>query len=127
MKCSYAKFMPYIFTDNELNRITQAADNLPYGRRTHHHQKIYPVLIRILIGTGMRISEVLALKRCDVGLQNGVIKAVNSKNGISRYIPVAESLINALTVYASQTLDPVGYDAPFSYHLIRVDIIHMMQ
>lgn len=113
MKCPCPKFRPYIFTDSELNKITLAADNLPYGQRSHHHQKIYPILIRILIGTGMRISEVLALNCCDIDLSNGVIKVINSKNGLSRYIPVSESLLNALKVYTRQPVDHVGYDDPF--------------
>ena len=37
----------------------------------------------MLIGTGMRIGEVLALKRGDVDPINGVVKVINGKSGVS--------------------------------------------
>jgi len=112
-KTSYTKFRPYIFSDDELIRITRAADNLPFGRRSNKHQKIYPILIRILIGTGMRISEVLAITKDDIDISQGVIKAINSKNGVSRYIPVSDSLSNALDIYARKELTNLKSDVPF--------------
>lgn len=93
------KFRPYIFTEDELERIVHAADHLPYGRRSHGHVRVYPVISRILIGTGMRIGEVISLKASDVEVDQGVIKAINGKNNISRYIPVSDSLGKVLGDY----------------------------
>ncbi len=88
------------------------ADSLSPARRSTAHQQIYPVLVRILIGTGMRIGEVLALTRGDVDPINGVIKVINGKNGVSRYIPVSDSLKKILCDY-SDTIDMSDEEKPF--------------
>ena len=112
MRAARSEFRPYIFSDNELHRLASAADALPPARRSSVHQQVYPVLVRLLIGTGMRIGEVLALTRADVDPSNGVINVINGKNGVSRYIPVADSLKKILHDYA-ETIDMAEWNKPF--------------
>lgn len=112
MKITRCEFRPYIFSDEELHRLVVVADSLSPSYRTKSHQQIYPVLVRMLIGTGMRIGEVLALKRGDVDPINGVVKVINGKNGVSRYIPVSDSLKMVLSSYA-ETIDMSDEDKPF--------------
>ena len=112
MRVARSEFRPYIFSDNELHRLASAADALPPARRSSVHQQVYPVLVRLLIGTGMRIGEVLALTRADVDPSNGVINVINGKNGVSRYIPVADSLKKILHDYA-ETIDMAEWNKPF--------------
>lgn len=112
MRAARSEFRPYIFSDNELHRLASAADALPPARRSCVHQQVYPVLVRLLIGTGMRIGEVLALTRADVDPSNGVINVINGKNGVSRYIPVADSLKKILHDYA-ETIDMAEGNKPF--------------
>jgi integrase len=112
MRAARSEFRPYIFSDNELHRLASAADALPPARRSCVHQQVYPVLVRLLIGTGMRICEVLALTRADVDPSNGVINVINGKNGVSRYIPVADSLKKILHDYA-ETIDMAEGNKPF--------------
>ncbi len=112
MQSARSEFRPYIFSDDELHRLANAADMLPAARRSSTHQQIYPVLVRLLIGTGMRIGEVLALTRADVDHLNGVINVINGKNGVSRFIPVAESLKRVLRGYA-ETIDMSDEEKPF--------------
>ena len=112
MKITRCEFRPYIFSDEELLRLVVVADSLSPSYRTKSHQQIYPVLVRMLIGTGMRIGEVLALKREDVDPINGVVKVINGKNGVSRYIPVSDSLKMVLSSYA-ETIDMSDEDKPF--------------
>lgn len=112
MRAARSEFRPYIFSDNELHRLASAADALPPARRSSVHQQVYPVLVRLLIGTGMRIGEVLALTRADVDPSNGVINVINGKNGVSRYIPVADSLKKILHDYV-ETIDMAEGNKPF--------------
>lgn len=112
MKCPRSEFRPYIFSDDELKQMVAVSDQLPPGRRTNEHQLIYPVLIRLLIGTGMRIGEAISLERHDVDCENGIIKVINGKNGVSRYIPVSDSLKKSLSDY-SESLDMLDGDKPF--------------
>jgi integrase len=95
------RFRPYIFNDDEINRIISAADNLRKWQHRERRSEIYPIIMRILIGTGMRISEVLILRHSDIDPDNGVIKAINGKNGVSRYIPVTDNLNSAIKTYMS--------------------------
>ena len=111
MRAARSEFRPYIFSDNELHRLASAADALSPARRSSVHQQVYPVLVRLLIGTGMRIGEVLALTRADVDPSNGVINVINGKNGVSRYIPVAYSLKKILHDYAD-TIDMAEGNKP---------------
>jgi integrase len=98
----HCDFRPYIFSDTEIIRLVSAADTMQvrkyYGKDC---APAYQVMTRLLIGTGMRIGEVLAAKRTDVDLENGVFKVINGKNGVSRYIPMADSLTDALRIYMS--------------------------
>ncbi len=112
MRSVRCEFRPYIFTDDELYRLTKAADTLPSARRSNTHQQVYPVLVRLLVGTGMRIGEVLALTRADVDLSNGIINVINGKNGVSRYILVSVSLKKVINDYA-KTIDMTDEDKPF--------------
>ncbi len=112
MHAGRSEFRPYIFSDDELQRLAAAVDSLPPAKRSKAHQQIYPVLVRVLIGTGMRIGEVLALTRGDVDPLNGIIKVINGKNGVSRYIPVSDSLKKILYNY-SESIDMSDGDKPF--------------
>lgn len=94
-----SNFRPYIFTQSEINRLIEVADTLPKGVRTNNHIKIYPVLLRILIGTGMRIGEVISLENSDIDIDTGVIKVKNGKNNVSRFIPMSDSLSQVVSNY----------------------------
>lgn len=105
-------FVPYIFSDQELKRIVQEADNLTCRRHISCGQSVYPVLTRILIGTGMRIGEVLKLDNRDVDTEKGVISVFHGKNDISRFVPVSESLKKVL-VYYQKTKSSIKPKDPF--------------
>lgn len=57
-------FVPYIFTKDEISRIIRAADEIgPNKNKFVNTPYIYPAVIRMLYGCGLRVSEALALKR----------------------------------------------------------------
>jgi len=56
-------------------------------------------VIGLLICTGMRIGEVLALKKCDIDWKNGVILVRNSKRRTVRSVPIDQSTHEALRSY----------------------------
>ncbi|HZJ90567.1 MAG TPA: tyrosine-type recombinase/integrase [Oscillospiraceae bacterium] len=130
MRTVHCKFRPHIFTENELKRIVYSADHLSYGCRSHEHVRVYPVIIRILIGTGMRIGEVLQLKASDVDIDNGVIQAVNCKGNVSRYIPMADSLAEVLRYYISsrcfESLDLPLFISPYTQQAYSYDAMRYM-
>lgn len=104
MKKAYVPFRPYIFSEDELASITNAADSLEPGQRTQAHRLVYPVIVRILIGTGMRIGEVISLKVKDIDTTNNLITVFESKNNVSRYVPMSDSLALIVRQYLSSFL-----------------------
>lgn len=124
------KFKPYIFSKENLKKLLCVTDKLPKANRSNHHTIVYPVLIRILIGTGMRISEVLALKVSDIDCQKGIIKVTNSKNNVSRLIPLSDSLIKAVNNYLDNIIDQPGdsslFISPYTQKAYSYDAVKYM-
>ena len=94
-------FKPYIFSHSEIDEILIATDKLHPNCRNSHI--FYPVLFRMLYGTGMRISEALNLTMTDVDLGKKTIHVVNPKNHKDRVLPISDSLIEYCWWYQSQT------------------------
>jgi integrase/recombinase XerD len=95
-------FIPYIFSKKEIEIIFSACDNLQSGNNDLRSTIfIMPALIRTLYGTGMRISEALALINRDVNLQDNYFVLRDTKNGTDRLIPFSTSLSEVLKEYVS--------------------------
>lgn len=96
-------FIPYIFTRAEINRILHEADSIgPNKNKFVNTPYIYPAVIRVLYGCGLRISEALTLKCEEVDLDRGILSVMNGKNNASRLIPTSESLRQYLLIYNSK-------------------------
>jgi integrase/recombinase XerD len=105
-------FRPYIFSDNEISAIIRTADCLKPMKQYPKYHFIYPALIRLLYGCGLRISEACYLKTQQVDLDQGIIYIDKSKNDTSRYIPMSWSLTDYLRHYVREAridLNVEGY------------------
>ncbi len=102
-------FHSFVFTENELNAIVEYVDTKTQKRRyIKHGIHAYPFILRMLIGTGMRIIEVIDLEMKNLDLQKNVVNVLDSKSHVSRFIPISSSLSEALAVY----IDIARRDAP---------------
>ncbi|HYX09924.1 MAG TPA: tyrosine-type recombinase/integrase [Bacteroidales bacterium] len=83
---------PYIFSRDQMQAIFKTCDELAPSR--NHTSFIYsiPLLIRLLYGTGIRISEALQLECKDINLHDNYLVLRNSKNGKERMVPLSDSL-----------------------------------
>lgn len=95
----YRRPAPYIYRDEEISRLLDAARQLPSvnGLRS----QTYATLFGLYVTTGMRCNEPLHLDCDDVDLVNGVLTVRGAKFGKSRYVPVHPSTLCALQRYAS--------------------------
>ena len=88
---------PYIYTEDEIQRLMAAAKALPPAnglrRWTYHY------LFGLLAVTGLRISELIALESRDVDLQEGILTIRGAKFGKSRLVPLHVSTRDALRDY----------------------------
>jgi integrase/recombinase XerD len=89
---------PYIYTDEEIAKIIEAASRLSSskGLRARSYSTVYG----LLAVTGMRISEVVALDRRDVDMDEGILFIRRAKFGKARCVPVHPTTRDALAAYA---------------------------
>jgi integrase/recombinase XerD len=91
---------PYLYTDDEIRRLLAATHTLssPTGLRpwTFH------CLFGLLVVSGMRISEALALERRDVDLHDGLLTIRQTKFNKTRLIPLHASTRAVVTAYAER-------------------------
>ncbi len=93
-------YTPYIFSKKEMQGIFRACDALtPSVRNRNSTVYALPVLIRLLYGTGIRISEALYLTCDDIDLHGQYLLLRNTKNGKDRMIPISGSLAKACGEY----------------------------
>lgn len=91
---------PYIYTNEQIASIFKAADEYRL-RNINMNNTMFPmpVLLRLLYGTGMRISEALSTKNADLHLDENYIHLKKTKNGHERIVPVDVSLNKVLHEY----------------------------
>ena len=83
-----------------MSGIFTAADSLRlYDIRMGTALISIPAILRLLYGTGMRVSEALSIKNRDVHLDEHYIHLRKTKNGSERIVPVSESLEAVLIQY----------------------------
>lgn len=93
----YHRINPYLYSDEEVLRLLQACESLTSDNGLHRHT--YYTVFGLLVVTGMRISEAIALTRKDVDLTQGIIAILETKNRKSRMIPVHKSTLQVLREY----------------------------
>jgi integrase/recombinase XerD len=92
-------FTPFIFTRKQIDALILAADQMERISQYPQSHIIYPTLMRMLYGCGLRISEALSLSMAHVDLQKG--------------IPMSESLIKYCASYISRMNFPPSYEGDF--------------
>lgn len=95
---------PYLYSDDDIAALIGAAASL----RTPTRQVTVQTLIGLLVVTGMRVGEVIALDRGDVDLARGLLLIRHAKFGKSRQLVVHPSTVDALRRYLRlrDRLDP---------------------
>ncbi len=92
-------YTPYIFSDRELGSLLSTIDQLCATGISIHSDLVFPVIFRILIGCGSRITETLQIEKKDVDVEKGTLLLRNTKNRKERIIPMAESLVRRCREY----------------------------
>jgi len=88
---------PYLYRDEEITRLLDAARRLP--STTGLRPQTFVTLFGLYVSTGLRANEPLRLDRADVDLVNGVLTIRETKFGKSRYVPLHASTQRALRRY----------------------------
>lgn len=87
-------FVPYIFSDDEFQKILNFVDN-------YEKQKNFEVsmILRLLYGCGLRLNEALTLKSSDYYVEEGLLFLKNTKFKKERIVPMHRSLATLMEQY----------------------------
>lgn len=92
-------FRAYIFNDEEISHILDAADSIPYMKQCPDRHYQLPVMFRILFNCGLRISELLNLRVCDVDMEQHIFTILDTKFHKNRLVPFSEVVADSLKEY----------------------------
>ena len=84
---------PYLYTDEDVAALLAAAS----GLRTTHRVATYRTLIGLLVVTGMRVGEAIALDLRDFDAEQGLITVRQGKLGKSRALPCIPAAAGRMT------------------------------
>ena len=95
-------YTPYIFSEHELGLLLKTIDRLCENGISRHSDLIFPIVFRILIGCGTRITETLRIEKQDIDLENGTLILRHTKDAKERIIPIAASLVKRCSLYQTK-------------------------
>jgi site-specific recombinase XerD len=98
-------FQPYIYSHEELQRLLQATGTLT-STRFPGQPLTYRTLLLVLYGAGLRASEGLRLRCCDVDLCERLLSIWDTKFFKSRVVPIGEDLCRALGTSTARRGNP---------------------
>jgi len=115
-------YVPYIFSDDEMERIFAISDTLQVGspRKNKFIHIEYPMILRLMYGCGLRIGETLSLKMKDIDINTGVLTLRCTKGGKQRMVPMHQSLTDILWCY-SMAMGIVGNPEAHLFPTINPD------
>lgn len=104
-------FEPYIYSREELQRLLDATEILQDNGFPLQHTT-FRTLLLVLYGAGLRPSEGLRLRCCDVDLDECVLAIWDTKFFKSRLVPIGTALATVLETYRKARQDlPMAADA----------------
>lgn len=99
-----SEYIPYIYSQKELELIFYYADNLPMKSPlacNPYLPVMIPMVLRILYGCGTRLEETMSLQRKDINFTANTIFLKHTKLSKERLIPMHETLSTVLKKYCS--------------------------
>ena len=109
----YQRRSPYLYTDEELQRLLKAT--LKLSSPSSIRPRTYFTLFGLLIATGMRIGEAIHLELNDVDLKECLVTVRGSKWGKDRLVPIHPSTRNALADYRRHRVRCFGESSVVSH------------
>lgn len=96
------KYVPHIYSDDELKRFFQETDKCHYCCECPYRHRIMPIFFRMVYSCGLRASEARFLKVKDVDLYHGILTINHTKKDNSRLVPMTDELTKKCRLYSKQ-------------------------
>ena len=111
-------YVPYIFSQEELKSIFSICDRYPVSDSSPNRHLVLALLLRMLYGCGLRISEALNLKISDIDFKQGTLFIRDTKFKKERIVPMADTLTERCCIYADKVhkfncVDTFFFPSPF--------------
>lgn len=129
-------YSPYIFHEDDLTTLIQAADTLVFSasEKHRHNSACFSVMLRMYIGCGFRLNEIRLLRTKDVDLEYGIIHVRNAKGNRDRIVPMHQTLTKSVKIYSISGMSqkenwffPSGTGNPISCSWIRNAFLKCIQ
>ncbi len=97
-------YVPYLFTDEEMDRIYNKLDNYQKGRSNiaPFIEIELPLVVRMLDANGFRLNELITTRMQNVDLEAGVLRMINTKNSRQRLVPLSLETTGQLQAYCKR-------------------------
>jgi integrase len=95
LPATYVRVTPYLYSDDDIARLMAQADALSPALRA----ATYSTLIGLLVVSGLRIGEAIALNSADIDEDAASLVVRGAKTGRSREIPLHDTTVEALSSY----------------------------
>lgn len=92
---------PYVYSTEELRQLLEATSVL-HANHSRMQASTYRTLLLLLYGAGLRISEALSLRLCDVDLDERVIQIRDTKFYKTRLVPIGQRLAEELAAHSAR-------------------------
>ncbi len=100
---NHNNFIPYVFSYKEIKLIySNLNEPLKDYHYSYYKQMVYPLVIKILYQTGMRIGEILNIKLEDYNYELSVFKLTNTKNNEEKYVAISDKLNEEINKFVTK-------------------------
>ncbi len=94
-----ARYEPYIFSDNDLCDLFEAASNVPFNNRFPLRHLVIGTIFRLAYTCGLRPTEARMLETDDVNLRDGTLFIRKNKRRADRIVPMADDVTEMCRSY----------------------------
>ena len=109
----HSEFIPYIFSNEEICKISKYIKKLIEKNQNNMNYKTFYVMFCLFYCCGLRFSEAHMLKLNNFDAKEQKLIIENSKNNITREIPLSNSLFTLLNNYI--TMNSYPYDNSYIF------------
>ncbi len=96
------EFIPYIFTRAQIASLFKSSDFEAVSRKQSRVASVFPVMVRLLYSTGIRLGEAKRLRWSDVNLAAGIISVFQGKFRKDRLIPLSDQMLKFMKTHREQ-------------------------
>jgi len=96
------RHVPYVFTESEIAQIWDELDCMKPHKLTPVRHIVIPAVVRLLYCCGLRPSEALRLRTCDVDLERGRLYILKSKGSKDRVVMMSDEVLDYYRKYDAQ-------------------------